>query len=65
MQRHYVGMGDTYHEMRDAFSGEGDKLWIILINLDALIVVLSRDADRLQLPTRRVSPQKERGEQCP
>lgn len=59
----YAGMGDAYHAMRGAFSGERDKLWRLLINLDALIVMLSRDTDRSQLPTRRVSPYMKSGEE--
>lgn len=36
--------------MRDGFSEDEGNLWIILINVDALIALLSRDTDRSQLP---------------
>lgn len=49
-------MADAHPGNEGAFSEEGGRLWIILINLDALTAVLSRATHRSQLPRRQVTP---------
>lgn len=49
-------MADAHPGNEGAFSEEGGRLWIILINLDALTAVLSRATHRSHLLRRQVTP---------